>query len=232
MRGKQTLETFYRTTEWEKLRQTLKLERVNADGELICEYCGKPIIRACDAICHHKIHLTEDNVNDATIALNGANIAIVHHRCHNLIHEKLQTKRREIFLIYGSPLAGKRTFVQRSMLSGDLLLDIDRIWQALSGQERGKKPKEITANVFDLWRRLLDQVKTRLGEWRNAYIIGGFPLSAERERLCRQLGAREIYIESTKAECIARIKDAGQNPESWMRYIELWWDRYTPPTLR
>ena len=80
----QTLDTFYRCKEWENLLRVLKLERVNEAGELICEHCGKPITRAYDAIGHHKEELTPENVNDANVSLNPANIAFVHHKCHNL----------------------------------------------------------------------------------------------------------------------------------------------------
>lgn len=67
---------FYRSSEWEKLRELITLERVNDEGDLICEYCGKPIMKAYDAICHHKIELNEVNVHDAEIALNPSNIMV------------------------------------------------------------------------------------------------------------------------------------------------------------
>lgn len=224
-----TLENFYHTKEWEKLTKQIRLQRTNDDGLLICEYCGKPIVRPYDAICHHKIYLDAENVNKPEIAFDPENIAVVHHRCHNLIHEKLQTKRKEVYLIYGSPLSGKSSYALSNMMPGDLLLDIDRIWQAISGQEPYIKPRELNANVFDIWHRLLDQVKTRLGDWRCAYIVGGFPLSAERERICRSTGAREIYIESTKEECLKRIDKSERDRESWTKFIEDWWTRYAPP---
>ena len=56
-----TLENFYQSREWRKLVNTLKLERVK-DGQLICEYCGMPIVKSYDCIGHHITELTDENV--------------------------------------------------------------------------------------------------------------------------------------------------------------------------
>jgi hypothetical protein len=93
-----TLDTFYKSHEWQKLLAVLKLERVDDDGNLICWHCGKPIVRKYDAIGHHTIFLTDDNVNDAAISLNPELIQFVHHRCHNIIHNKFGYKRKEIWV--------------------------------------------------------------------------------------------------------------------------------------
>ena len=47
----------YKSKEWKNLLQTLKLERVNESGKLLCEYCGEEIVKAYDCIGHHKICL-------------------------------------------------------------------------------------------------------------------------------------------------------------------------------
>lgn len=59
---------FYRQSRWIKLRKVLKNERVNAEGLLLCEHCGKPILKDYDAILHHKIELTPQNANGELIA--------------------------------------------------------------------------------------------------------------------------------------------------------------------
>ena len=52
------LGNFYQSKEWRSLLTTLKMERINDNGEIICEYCGKPITKAYDMIGHHKTELT------------------------------------------------------------------------------------------------------------------------------------------------------------------------------
>lgn len=224
------LGTFYRSREWRTLLDSLKLERVDDKGQIICKYCNKPITKAYDIIGHHKIELTEENVNDFNISLNPANIVFVHHRCHNYIHNKLGYSGRKVFLVYGSPLSGKTTWVNNNMSEGDMVVDMDSIWQCISGCDRYIKPNRLKSVVFKVRDSLLDSIKYRYGKWRNAYIIGGYPYQSERERLCKELGAREIFIDVSKDECLNRLQSSeDRNKEEWEKYIDEWFDRYTPP---
>lgn len=225
-----TLQTFYRSQQWQKLIEVIKMERVNDSGQLICWHCGKPIVDKYDCIAHHTIFLTEDNVNDAEISLNPGLVQLVHHRCHNLIHNKLGYTKREIFLVYGPPLSGKSTYVDSVAEPGDLIVDIDRIWVAVSGQPIHTKPPKLNSVVFNMRDRLMELVKYRVGKWDNCYIVGGFPLIAERERLCRELGAREIFIDTSKAVCLARLETSEDRDKvEYTRFIEDWWRKYSPP---
>lgn len=223
-----TLDTFYKSKDWEKLLKSIKLERTNEDGEIICAHCGKPITRVYDCIGHHTIFLTESNVNDVEISLNPKLIQLVHHRCHNKIHNKFGYVKKEIFLVYGSPLAGKASYVKSVAEPGDLIIDIDDIWACVSGLNKYTKPPRLNAVVFSVRDKLMECVKYRVGKWNNAYIIGGYPLISERERICKELGAREIYIESTKEECLEKLENLDIDKKEYSKFIENWWKRYTP----
>lgn len=225
-----TLDTFYQSKPWISLLQVLRTERSNDAGEIICEHCGQPITAKYDCIGHHKIYLTEQNVNDAQVALNPENIALVHHKCHNKIHKKFEWKPKQVYLVWGAPLSGKSSYVESIKEEGDLIVDIDNIWQALSGCERYVKPERLNANVFGIRDALIEQVKYRRGKWDSAYIIGGYPLSGERERLISTLGAREIFIDATYEECVARLKTChdGRKEAEWMKYIDDWFRKYSP----
>lgn len=224
-----TLDNFYQSKQWIKLYTMLKIERTDADGNLICWHCGKPIVQRYDAIAHHTIFLTDMNVNDYNISLNPDLIQFVHHRCHNKIHNKLGYKRQEVYLVYGSPLSGKTTYVGGVAGENDLILDMDRIWTCITGGRQYEKPPCLNTVAFGIRDYLLDSVRIRRGKWQNAYIIGGYPLSSERERICRQMGAREIYVESTKESCLKRLEmDAERDKKEWRKYIETWWERYRP----
>ena len=223
-----TLDTFYKSKQWQKFRETVISERIKEDGYIYDEVTGKPIVNAYDIILHHTIFLTEDNVNDYEISLNPKLIQVVSHKTHNKIHNKLGYTKREIFLIYGSPMAGKSTYVESIISPGDLLIDIDRIWQCVSGQPLHVKPPRLNAVVFGIRDRLMEMVKYRLGRWDNCYIVGGFPLISERERLCKELGAREIFIDTPKEECLRRLAQSDRDQESYSKFIEDWWRKYTP----
>lgn len=221
---------FYRSSEWRKLLAVLKNDRQNEEGQIICEYCNKPIVKAYDMIGHHKIELTEENVNDFNVSLNPENIAFVHHACHNRIHNKFNDSYRKVYLVYGAPFSGKQKFVKENMNEGDLIVDIESIWECVSGCGRHTKPNRLKAVVFKTRDVLLDSVKYRVGKWRNAYIVGGYPLTADRERLCREMGAEEILIESTPEECKDRLHSLElENEDEFEKYIDEWFERYIPP---
>lgn len=218
---------FYRSKEWVKLLKVLRNERINNEGYILCEYCGKPIVKAYDCIGHHKIELTEENVNNAMISLNPDNIALVHHRCHNFIHNKLGYSGRQVFIVYGSPLSGKSSYVADAMNEGDLIVDMDNIWQCVSGCDRYIKPNRLKSVVFNVRDNLLESVKYRRGKWLNAYVIGGYPYQAERDRLIDSLGAREIFIDTDKDTCINRLHEAqDRDVIEWTKYINDWWLQY------
>ena len=223
-----SLYNFYRSDNWENLLKVLKNERVNYEGYVICDYCGQPIIKPYDCIGHHVIHLTEENYTDYNISLNPENIQLVHHKCHNIIHDRLgMNTQRQVFLVYGSPLSGKSTWVKDNMAEGDLVIDIDSIWECVSSCDRYIKPNRLKSVVFSVRDNLLESVKYRRGKWLNAYVIGGYPFQGERDRLIDMLGAREVFIDTSKEECINRLdKCEDRNRKDWEKYITDWWLQY------
>lgn len=224
------LRTFYSADIWIALRLRLILER-----GLTCQHCGKPVVRAEDLTLHHIVELTPENVHDANIALNPDNLLLVHHGCHNRIHRRARhTGQREVVIVYGPPLAGKKTYVHANMEDGDLVLDIDALFSALSALPWYIKPDGLLPIARGLFNQTLDYIKTRYGRWSTAWVIGGYPDKYKREKLAHELGADLVYIEATKDECIARLAhDDGRRDkaEEWTRYIERWFEDYTTPTL-
>lgn len=217
-----TLNNFYKSKEWEALLQQLKLERVDSNGEIVCEHCHKPIVKKYDCIGHHKIELTEGNVNNYQISLNPDNIMLIHFRCHNKIHERFGYEQpKKVYIVYGSPCSGKSTWVKENATKDDLVLDIDKIWECISTCDKYHKANRLKANVFGVRDTLLDQVRTRTGEWKTAYVIGGYPLRMDRERLADKLGAQLIFIDTNKSECISRAVN-----DEWIKFINEWFDMY------
>lgn len=183
-------------------------------------------------ILHHKEELTEDNVDDVNVSLNPDNVECIHFKCHNKEHKRFGFSGqivKQVFIVYGSPLSGKTTWVKDNATSKDLIVDIDSLYEAVSNAPRYEKPRAVSSLVFDLRDTLLDRIKVRSGKWENAYIIGGYPLEAERQRLSERVNAdRIILIESTQAECLQRAEESGR-PDEWKSYIKEWFDLQPPP---
>lgn len=223
------IKTFYRSDKWRNLVAQLKLERLNEDGQLICEHCGKPITRSYDCIGHHVVELTEENVDDASVSLNPENIKLIHFKCHNEMHNRFNGwKGQKVYLVYGSPCSGKTSWVNANANADDLIVDVDRLWDAVcnGGRYDGKtrRSNRIKSNVLGLRDCLIEQIMMRKGMWPNAFIIGGYPLRTERDRLCDLLNAEAIYIDATKEECLKRCES--ERPAEWKEYIEDWFAAY------
>lgn len=224
-----SLSDFYRSKEWEEFRAYLIAERMQTDGFVYDEVTGKPIVKAYDIILHHKIELTLENVNDASITLNPENIQIVSFKTHNEIHNRFGSWTRHIYLVYGCPLAGKKTYVKERAGIHDLVIDIDRIYECISNNPLYTKSGRLYDNMRTVYESLLGDVKRRNGKWVNAFIIGGFPYAGERERFCGEYKAEPIYIDCTQEEAISRLQAAqdGRDVKEWTKYINTWFERHS-----
>ena len=226
------LQAFYKSGKWESLINQLRLERMGEDGALLCEHCGRPIVHKYDCIGHHITELTDSNVDDYNISLNPTNIALVHFRCHNEIHKRFGYAAREpqhVYIIYGAPCSGKADWVKDVAEPDDIVLNIDKLWAAIRADKCGvyDKPNALKQNVFALRDSLIDMIRVRRGRWDNAYIIGGYPLEGERERLAEIVGADKIiFIDTPKDVCMLRAKSISADME---KFVADWFDRYHPP---
>ena len=220
---------FYRSRDWETFRPVVIAERLTEDGFTVCEYCGKPIFKEYDLILHHIEPLTNENVNDVSVSLNPENIQIVHHKCHNKIHERFGTiPTRHVYIVYGAPCSGKSSFVSEVAGRHDLIVDMDSIFECISNNDRYDKPDSLKAVAFGVRDSLLDSIRVRRGKWTNAFIVGGYPMQSERARLMDIYGAEEIFIDAEKNDCFIRAND---RPVEWREYIETWFERFTPSHL-
>jgi len=217
----------YNSTEFRNLRRELMQSRADSDGVLRCAYCGKPLLKDFETIAHHIEEITAANLNNPEITLNPSNIDLVHLKCHNEIHGRFAYKTSKVYLIHGAPLAGKTTFVQSVKSRGDLVVDIDLIWQAVTGGELYDKPNALINNVFAIYGELLNHVKMRLGNWQTAYIITAEPRKAKRERIVAETNAEAIYIPADRDECLRRLENDSARTnvcDLWAGYINNYFD--------
>ncbi|HEY5582913.1 MAG TPA: HNH endonuclease signature motif containing protein [Ruminiclostridium sp.] len=219
------LKSFYASEGWQNFRAF-----IIGDRGFNCEHCGQLIAKVSDLTIHHIIELTPENVNDATIALNPDNVKIVHHDCHNKIHKRFgYGTERKVYIVFGAPLAGKKTFIRQNIIRGDIVVDMDRLYKAITMLPEYDKPDNILTNVRAVHNVLIDNIKTRYGKWNNAWIIGGYADKHKRDRLADDLGAEVIFCNTSKEECLNRLKmdvDRQGRIKEWSEYINDWFDKY------
>ena len=229
MRTYTNLSSFYRGRDWEQFLKAIKAERTNASGLIECEYCRLPIVKAYDVIGHHIEPLTLSNVNNPAISLNASNVQLVHHRCHNAIHNRFGLYMpQKVYIVHGSPLSGKTSFVKENKTDRDLVVDIDMIWSAVTLDQMYVKNNYLKSNIFAVRDNLLEQIKMRRGTWQNAWVIGAYPMRGERERLADRLSAELIHIDTDKDTCLERLYSTADNRDinAWSSYIDDYFNQY------
>lgn len=223
------LDDFYNSDKWKSFRTSLIVERGSKHG-VICEHCYNPIKDHKVINAHHIIELTPENVNDHMISLNPDNILLVHHKCHNEIHQRFgYIGQKKVFVIYGPPLAGKKNYVKKYKGRYDLVVDMDLLYAAVTMNHSYDKPNELFYNVQGLYGQLIDNIKTRYGRWKNAWVIGTLADKYKRDKLISDLGAEPIFVEASREDCVNRLQmDEARKyrQDEWLGYINKWFDRY------
>lgn len=225
-----SLAQFYNSQEWRMLRLMLIDERTNKeDGVLYCQHSGKPLNRSFDIVAHHKTPLTIQNVNDYSVSLNPENILLVSQQAHNEIHSRFgYCTQRKVYVVHGAPCSGKSSFVDSIKGNSDLVVDIDNLWEAVTGR-RYYKPPALKANVFAMRDALLETVKTRAGKWERCFIVEGLPYKADRTRRIDVYGAELIHIDTDEETCLQRLQmdeKRGEYAAEWRTYIADYFTRY------
>lgn len=209
--------SFYTSDKWKKFKEQVLFDRVRDNGIVYCEHCGQPILRQFDPrtnnnkysmIFHHKIELTDENYNDFNISLNPDNIQIVHFKCHNEIHSRFAggKPKKKVYMVVGAVCSGKSTFVKENSNVGDIVLDMDLIWQALSLQPLHIKPKALNPIIFAVRDTVIDQIYMRSGTWQNAWILTTQSPS-EVNQMADRLNAEIVNIDTPKEVCLERLNN-------------------------
>ena len=235
---------FYNGEDWKQCKAQVTLNRLQRDGALICQHCGKVILKSFNpnernnrnaVVYHHIKHLNNFNVNDASIAINPANIMVVHWQCHNEIHGRFNGTstaiEKKVYIITGASCSGKTTFVRERVQEGDIVLDIDDLWQMVSGQPRYVKPNALKPVIFSMRNEMKDLIAKGCGTWRNAFIIESLPFATDRKREVERYKAHNtelITMDATREECLERLyrNPDGRSVKDYEKYINQYFDNF------
>lgn len=133
----------------------------------------------------------------------------------------------KITVICGPPGAGKSTYVTEHATAGDLIVDVDRLCEAISGLPIYQKPFGLVP--YALAAR--DGILARLEKAANvsAWIIATAPSVAERDDLRVRFSAEVIVLEISMMSCLERIGEDERRAEKlgeWIPIVSRWWREY------
>ena len=220
---------FYTSSQWRKFRKYI----IDKNGG-ICNRCGTIFTDTSKLEVHHINYLRDEDYKNPTKTLSEDNVEVVCHQCHNEEHGRF-VKDQEVILVFGPPLSGKTTFVKSIKNNNDIVVDLDKLQEAITLNDPYRKADAIKYNLFELRNTLYDNIAKRYGKWKRDFIVATLAASWERDSLINRLNVDEVILmETTKEECIERlnnIKDLRHEYyEEWMSYINKWFDTYTPPS--
>lgn len=222
------IHAFYCRKDYLQLAQACKI----ASGG-VCARCGG-VFDIDELRPHHKIELTIDNIDDVNITLNPDNIEVLCHDCHNAAHARFGNiiGQKHVYLVHGSPCAGKTTYVRAVATRNDIVIDLDRIHGAICICGQYDKPDATKRVAFNIRDMILEEIRTATPrrKWQDAYIIGTYPSRFDRDEMQRRYGAELVHIDTPKDECIKRayedIKRAAAR-DAVIGWIENYWQRYS-----
>ena len=99
------------------------------------------------------------------------------------------------YLIFGSPGAGKTTYVKNNKRWDDIVLDIDYLYHCLTFNKLKEKPYSDYNIIMDIYDLILEYTKSILD--KNIYIIKFVPKKEEREYYKKYYITYNIYINSS-----------------------------------
>lgn len=139
------------------------------------------------------------------------------------------TDRAAITIVCGPPGSGKSGYVHKRLKWGDLVLDIDLIYQAISGLPYYQKPECLLPFAFAAEDAIIKKLSLK-NDVRHAWIIMGGAKREHRQRLQTKLQPCEMIILNTSPpECLERISKDPRRKDSfhlWEPMIDKWWQDF------
>lgn len=212
----------YNTARWRKLRM-MQLRRYP-----ICAQCGG----AANTV-DHKIPIEQGGD-----VWDFKNLQTLCFECHQLKRAKeahMTAKGQtyndisQITLICGPPGAGKTSYVKERARHGDLILDLDRIFVALSGLPKYDKPTNLFHYAMTAYDSIVMALSRESESYQHSWVITSAARKKKRQQLQSLLNAKMVMLDVDPAECLRRIsKDPNRSArlEFWKDIVKNWWDDY------
>lgn len=218
----------YKTAAWQKLRlHALK---------------RSPICQDCTVKAASIVHHIKQARDYPELQFDLDNLQTLCVTCHNRKSQQEQremmTGRRElssiptgnfacpVTIVWGAPGAGKNTYVNKHKLKGDLVIDWDSLFEAVSGLPRYDKPKEL----FPFVAEARDAMIARLcqpSQIRCAWILSTTLTSIELSEL-EVKGAKVIQLIPPLETCAERVRAdplRANVVDSTIQTIHHWYDK-------
>ena len=203
---------------WQKLRAEILAVRST------CELCPAPSTEL-----HHRVPKVLGGTNGTS------NLQALCKSCHSRITAQTKgTLRRHgtgaghVELVYGPPGAGKTSYVMKRRLPGDLIIDVDRLYVAVTGLEDYDKPEALLPTVLATRDAVVYAIANRIGSTRKLWIITSGATERDRRRALGPIPLDRVHTTllcPSADECYRRIAADPRRADQahrWRPIIEQW----------
>lgn len=206
---------------WQRLR------RMVLSAQPLCVECQRQGSTTLAVDVDHIIPIAQGGA-----VLDETNLQPLCRSCHN---RKTRNEQRhgettvQVILVCGPPGSGKTTFVASRKRWGDLVVDFDALYAALSGLPWYEKPAALMPFVCAARDIVLARLRTS-SDVAQAWVISSEANAQARAQLAQQVGAMETIVLAVGAnECLRRIdadpRRSGQLL-AWSPIVHKWWREY------
>ncbi len=223
----------------------LKREQIRQRDMYLCQVClnglygAKHMYQYKHIEVHHIVPINENN----DLKLEDNNLICLcdyHHRMadngyisryllQSLINKEVINMKLNV--VYGSPCSGKTTYVKSHMKEGDIVIDYDYIYQALTLRDKLHKYDNNNSSInqlaMDIKQFILNQSISNSNQ--TVWLI----TTTMNEYINRYSEVNIITMDKTKEEVLEMLyKDKERtNKDEWRIKIEKWYeDQDIPPT--
>lgn len=138
------------------------------------------------------------------------------------------TELTRVTIVAGPPGAGKTTLVRERARWGDLVVDVDTLYQALSGLPWYEKPAGLLPFVLEARDAVLARLE-RPTHVRHAWLITSSGDRAQLRELQERFAAELVVLDTSPNECLKRIMGDERRAKQallWQDLIARWWSQW------
>lgn len=139
------------------------------------------------------------------------------------------TAVRNVVVICGPPGSGKTTYVNERSSWGDIVVDVDALFSAVTGKPWYDKPANLVPFVLELRDHIYDMISNGITETSRVWIITSGSKASDRMTLVKRFDAELVMLDVSPIECMNRImkdKRRCNRASHWQEIIDCWWKNY------